>query len=437
MHLNQVFGVSRDPVASYIERDAVDQALSDALGTTKQIVVYGSSKQGKTALLQRHLSEEHRITYHCGPTSSAEDIYRAFLRAHGVEIVTERVATSSREATASVKSTFSAILPFLAKTDVEASAEGTLGHEKQVTTRPIEFNLSAAQDVGELIGRVNGRDRFYVLENFHYLSVEVQGQLAFDLRTFEEMGIRFIILGVWRENNRLIQFNGDLQDRMAEVPVEPWEEDDFERIAQTGEAALNISIDARIKEKIFHEAHGSVAVVQELLKKFCELSGIRTVLPEVENLNNNDHLNAAISAKVAEYSSRHVRSLESIAAGSRSRRPSEDAVALYLQYYLVQVLLNRTYAELKDGIERKTLQELIREIHSHPDNVRTSDVTGTLKRLPVLQTNQNIVPPLLDYDHGTRRLKIVDSTLYFFIDNCDAEDVMAEIPHPDSIATGS
>ena len=57
MHLNNVFGVSRDPVASYIERDSVDATLSDALATTKQIVIYGSSKQGKTALLQRHLGK--------------------------------------------------------------------------------------------------------------------------------------------------------------------------------------------------------------------------------------------------------------------------------------------------------------------------------------------------------------------------------------------
>ncbi|MFU2317786.1 hypothetical protein [Rahnella sp. PCH160] len=90
MQLNNVFGVSRDPVASYIERSSVDNALSDALETTKQIVVYGSSKQGKTALLQRHLQEEERVTYHCGPTSVAEDIYRSFLRSHGIEIVTEK-----------------------------------------------------------------------------------------------------------------------------------------------------------------------------------------------------------------------------------------------------------------------------------------------------------------------------------------------------------
>lgn len=434
MHLNNVFGVSKNPVASYIEREAVDQALSDALATTKQIVIYGSSKQGKTALLQRHLEEKYRATYHCGPTSSAEDIYRTFLRGFGVEIITEKSSTTSREATGTVKSTFSAILPFFAKTDLEISAEGKAGKEHQTTSRPIEFNLTAAQDVGELLISVGGSGKFFVLENFHYLSTEVQGQLAFDLRTFEEMGIRFIILGVWRENNRLIQFNGDLQDRMAEVPVEPWIEEDFARIAEAGEKALNISIGEAIKSKIFHQAHGSVAVVQELLKKFCELHGVKSVVQELNELNDESVLSAAINAKVTEYSSRHVRSLESIAAGSRSRRPSEDAVALYLQYYLVQVLLNRSYVELKDGVERKSLQEFIKEIHSHPDNVRTSDVTGTLRRLAILQTNQNIVPPLFDYDPGTRRLKIIDSTLYFFIDNCDANEVMAEIPHPDSLA---
>jgi hypothetical protein len=36
-----------------------------------------------------------------------------------------------------------------------------------------------------------------------------------------------------------------------------------------------------------------------------------------------------------------------------------------------------------------------------------------------------------EYPRGTHRVKIVDSTLYFFIDNCNAEEVMSEIPHPD------
>ncbi|WP_454258266.1 hypothetical protein [Pseudoxanthomonas mexicana] len=48
------------------------------------------------------------------------------------------------------------------------------------------------------------------MENFHYLTDEVQQQFAFDLRAFQELGVRFVILGVWREQNRLAQFNGDL-----------------------------------------------------------------------------------------------------------------------------------------------------------------------------------------------------------------------------------
>jgi hypothetical protein len=48
------------------------------------------------------------------------------------------------------------------------------------------------------------------------------------LTPFQELGVRFVILGVWREKNRLSQFNGDLLDRVHEVPVEPWLESDFE-----------------------------------------------------------------------------------------------------------------------------------------------------------------------------------------------------------------
>jgi hypothetical protein len=60
-----------------------------------------------------------------------------------------------------------------------------------------------------------------------------------------------------------------------------------------------------------------------------------------------------------------------------------------------------------------------------------------LLRLSQIQANAGIVPPLFDYDRGTHRVRIVDSTLYFFIDNCNAEEVMAEIPHPEpGIETG-
>lgn len=432
MDLQEVFGVSKDAVQSYIERAAVDDALESALKQSRQIIIYGSSKQGKTALLHRHLPDHSRVTVHCGPTTTTEDLYRSLLRQQGVEIETSKTSESSRELGTSISAKFTAYLPFVGKGESEVKGEVKSGNSNATTRQMVEFNLAVAQDVGELLAKVDAHTKFHVLENFHYLHDEVQRQLAFDLRTFEEMGIRFVILGVWRERNRLVQYNGDLQDRIAEVPVEPWEVGDFDRIVNKGAPILNIEFTENVKQRIFSEAHGSVAVVQELLRKTCARAGVIKRAATKIVIDDLRLVIAAIEEKVSEYSARHIRSLESIAAGSRTRRATEEFAALYLPYYFVKVMVNRTYAELKDGIERKALQEMIKALHSTPANVRTSDVTGMLSRLAAVQANARIVPPLFDFDPGTRRVKVVDSTLYFFIDNCTAEEVMGEIPHPEN-----
>lgn len=79
-----------------------------------------------------------------------------------------------------------------------------------------------------------------MLENFHYLSSEVQERLAYDLRVFQDLGVIFVVLGIWREANRLVQFNGDLLDRATEVPVEPWLDDDFSKVIDKGSKLLNV-----------------------------------------------------------------------------------------------------------------------------------------------------------------------------------------------------
>lgn len=435
MLLKEVFGVSKNPVASYIERDAVDAALGKALGETEQIIIYGSSKQGKTALLQRHIEDANRKTVHCGPNTTVEDIYRSLLRQYKVEIVTDKASEVGRELGTSISAKFTALIPFFGGGEAEAQGSVTASNTDNTVRKAIEFNLAVAQDVGELLAEVNSHGKFHVLENFHYLADDVQRQLAFDLRTFEEMGLRFVILGVWRERNRLVQYNGDLQDRVAEVPVEPWLANDFERVVARGENRLNISFSQAVKDRIFTESHGSVAVLQELLKALCEKEGIKeTVHGQRRVVDDLALLNEAIDDKVAEYAARHVRSLESIAAGARTRRTTDDTVALFLPYYLVKVLIYRSSQELREGIERRALYSLIQAEHSNPGAVRVGDVSGMLSRLAALQVNAKIVPPLFDYDPGTRRLKVVDSTLYFFIDNCDPDEVIADIPNPDSAA---
>ena len=114
----------------------------------------------------------------------------------------------------------------------------------------------------------------------------------------------------------MVQYNGDLRDRIAEVPVEPWETSDFERIIQAGSPLLRVSFSDEIRTKIFEEAHGSVGVVQELLKKICETFGISETCTEPQDIDDMSFLERSIRLKV-----RQKRFSRSWRGGRDRRRP--------------------------------------------------------------------------------------------------------------------
>ncbi|HBE86429.1 MAG TPA: hypothetical protein DDW53_15140, partial [Lachnoclostridium sp.] len=199
--LEEVFGVSRKPVLSYIERQEVDGSFENALRSDKQIIVYGASKQGKTALVSKYLPYSECLAVSCSPKSQVSDIYKSILRKLGIEILTDKQKSKSGDVEIGAVAKIKSKLPFLAAAEIEGSAKVNALAEQQLNYRSIEFNLELPQDIFDLYKQANS-DKFVILENFHYLSSDVQKQLAFDLRTFQELGLRFIILGVWKEKNR-------------------------------------------------------------------------------------------------------------------------------------------------------------------------------------------------------------------------------------------
>ena len=73
--------------------------------------------------------------------------------------------------------------------------------EKQTefTQEFVAFDFGEAQSLGELLLRT-GFNKFVVLENFHYLPVETQQQIAFDLKTFHEIAFA---LSSWEFRTKL------------------------------------------------------------------------------------------------------------------------------------------------------------------------------------------------------------------------------------------
>lgn len=90
----KVFGVSKDRVLSYINREEVDGEFEKALESDRHIIIYGSSKQGKSALVQTHIPKENSITIGCSPKMGTKEIYSSLLRQAGIRF--ERVTEDRR-----------------------------------------------------------------------------------------------------------------------------------------------------------------------------------------------------------------------------------------------------------------------------------------------------------------------------------------------------
>jgi hypothetical protein len=138
----------------------------------------------------------------------------------------------------------------------------------------------------------------------------------------------------------------------------------------------------------------------------------------------------AIEKKLNDYASRHIRCLESFV---EQKAKSSDEIPLYIPYYFTKVLLEESFENITLGLKRKFIQEKIKEIHHRAENVRASDMEYFLRNLVSSQIKKNISPPIFDYDISTSSVKIIDSTFYFFLKNCDREEVIENLMIPEGL----
>ena len=384
--LEEVFGISTRPVMSYIARPDVDGRFVNAVTSPHHIVVYGSSKQGKTALRQKHIEESKCEIYRCNPGTKPDVIYQFVLREAGVRIQTTETRTDSSKMSGKAWWSVKASIPWFAETSGNVEGGGERATQTALTSDYVDVSLSDSQIVASMLKAASFK-KFVVLENFHYLSKDVQRELSFDLKTFHEMGIRFIVLGVWREANQLLVLNPDLQDRIAEVPVEPWEEKDFDEVIDAGQHHLNIIVPNQARDEFKRNAYGNVGMVQEFLKVYCQLNGVTETQLSQRVLDEERTIQQTFAKKADDQRGRLLTVLQGINAKSRTDRRSGGGEPLTLPHYLVQVLLTAPISELRDGITRKRLHERIRDLHRRPEKetIRINDVAQLLQRLAFLQ----------------------------------------------------
>ena len=275
-----VFGVSRDIPVSYVERTHVDDKLLENITRDKHIIIFGSSKQGKTCLRRHCLDDGDYILVQCQNTWDIAKLSEAILKAAGCEVEVSNTKTVEGKAKLSVKAK-GGFKIFGAGSEIEGGTEGERGNKTEVKTEPLELD---AGDPNDLVRALKGIDfnKLVVLEDFHYLPQETQEQFSFALKTVHETSkITFLIVAVWREENRLIVYNGDLAGRVISVDADAWSPDDLRKVIDAGEALLNLRFPPAFKAQLIADSLSSVYVVQECCYKACKLHNVHETKEEL------------------------------------------------------------------------------------------------------------------------------------------------------------
>ena len=423
--LDDVFGVTRDLPLTYVARDNVDDVFLASLSRRQHLVVFGSSKQGKTSLRKHCLHDDAYVVVMCSNRwTRLDELHTAVLKAAGYVIKqsSTRTAAGTHKVTAKVEG--KAGLPFVAQGKVGGEGAYERQAEDATTYAPLELDPGDVNDIIAALAAI-AFDKFVVLEDFHYLPIATQRDFAVALKAFHENSrLSFIVVGVWLDENRLIQLNGDLTERVVAVNADVWSAEELMRVISRGEELLNVQFRPYFKERVIDESFASVSVVQVACHDACTHAGVLSTQTTLTPVGHDVNARETVRSVIEKQSARYVSFLQRFASGFE-----ETKLDIY-RWILLPVLMAKP-GELRKGVSHAHIQRMVSGYHPFGGAVTASSVTEALQSTAALQVELGVKPIILDYDESTRRLNVVDRGFLIWLEAQDTHQLLIDTELPE------
>lgn len=412
-----VYGIGRELPLNYVSRKAVDEYFVTNLTRDKHLIIYGSSKQGKTSLRKHCLCDDDYIVIHCSNKWGVAELHSAILKRVGYEVTQASTRTTSgrNKIVAAFKAGILGI-------GVDATGEKEESKTSAVTTAPLELD---PEDVNDIISALRAFSKFIVLEDFHYLPIDTQRDFSVALKAFHEQSkICFIIVGVWLEEGRLTVYNGDLTGRVVGVNADRWTDAELREVIAAGEALLNICFASSFKDEVIGGCLDSVYIVQEACYQACMREGISATQGSFcENVGKDLDVSALIREVVNQQTGRYNSFITLFASGFQE-------TTLQMHKWLLYPVLTAESSALESGLTYRYLRDALRKHHPEGSALNIGNLTQALQSTASLQVRKEIKPIVLDYDQTNLKLNVVDRGFLIWLRNQDRNELLelADLP---------
>ena len=424
--VDDVYGISRRLPRNYVQRDDVDHDLYTALHSDHHIVVFGSSKQGKTSLRKQHVRDDSCIRVACAGSWSIQQLYGQVLKTAGYQVTQSTTTTVAGSRKIAVRAAIRASVG-PAELSIDGVDETSVAGQVATTTVELELDPGDVNDIIAALRRIDA-DRLIVLEDFHYLSNDVQREFSIGLKTFhEESNAVFMIIGVWLDENRLVQYNGDLTGRLTTINADKWNREQLTQVIAKGEELLGIKFDAAFIEHLIDHCYENVWIVQEVCRQACIGGAVFGRQDQLRSVGSRGEAVRLISEVVNSQSARYVQFIRSFREGAAQPQHKQ----LY-GLLLAAVLVSGTDV-LELGLHRDELFEFV-STHYEGGQLELKDFEEALSGLTTYQLERvEIMPTILDYDRSQQRINIVDRGFLIWLEHQSLDTLLGEAALPSKL----
>ena len=411
IRMREVFVPGGLPDHTYVARE--EFRLEDRLRTAtdnlcKLVTITGPTKSGKSVLTQRVFPRHDAVWLDGGAIGNEEQIWSSIVSQLGGFT---RLGSESREATrASITAEARAQmkLPFIAQ--ASGGVSPTFGTER--TSGTSQGRDDAPKNVA--ISLLRDSRKPLVIDDFHYLSREQQGNVIRALKALIFAGSPVIVIAIPHRRYDAIRVEKEMTGRVEQIEIPVWKPDELETIPSLGFELLNILMPTEAIHRFADESLGSPHLMQDFCRNFCERESIEETFTTTFTVADNVDLKS-LFMQVAQTTSKIV--FDRLARGPRQRKDRLQRRFVDGTNGDIYAAVLRAIALAEPGmtsIDYEVIRAKLRELLAdEPPNMQ--QVSRVIEKMAEISATDEASTPVLDWDREQRRLHITDPFFAFFL----------------------
>lgn len=272
MRRSDVFTPNKLPSVTYVGEHLVEKRklLTQYLEQGGAVVaISGPSKSGKTVFIETVIGRDNLIQVTGAHVTSPEDIWRRVFTQIGTPIPSTETETTTKGATGTLS--FEGAVPLVAKASAQLGGKQDVARAATQDVRPDSLTL--------LVRELKGSGLVIFIDDFHYISKDIQAELATVIKEAVRDGLGFILASVPYHADDVVLANSDLRGRMLKLDFDYWDVPELSKIAVRGFEVLNVEVSPETIQGFAAEAAGSPQLMQSLCLNLCFETGIEETIP--------------------------------------------------------------------------------------------------------------------------------------------------------------